>query len=399
MPPDPQPTLANSGLPARALPSVRRLVVKIGSAVLAPAGVLDQAAVDALGRQLAAVRATGVLVTLVSSGAVASGFRPLGLGAPPKTIELKQAAAAVGQPRLMNAWAEAMAPHATAVAQVLYTADDLDSRARFLNARRTLNQLLAAGVLPIVNENDTVSFDEIKLGDNDRLSALTANLVSADLLLILSTAHGLYERGDPSRIIATVANTASAAANVRPEKSATGVGGMATKLEAAALATAWGLPTVVAGGSVPNVIARVLAGEPVGTIFLPPASGTRSGGARSRSSPARKRWIAAAPRSRGTITVDDGAARAIATRGASLLPSGIVAVAGRFDRGSPVEIADRKGAVLARGLSNFSAVELGAIKGLRSSQIEGALGYRYADEAVHRDDLVLLPAAPRDAGA
>jgi glutamate 5-kinase len=376
--------MSHQAAPTRTLPRVRRLVVKIGSAVLAPGGSLDQLAINRLADDLALVHQSGIAVTLVSSGAVASGFRSLGLTAPPKSIAAKQAAAAIGQPRLMAAWSAALGHHGLACAQVLYTADDLENRHRFLNARRTLSELLDARVLPIVNENDTTSFDEIKLGDNDRLSALTTNLVSGDLLLILSTAHGLYEDGDPKRIIPLVVDTADAEHNVQAEKSATGVGGMATKLQAAGMAAGWGVPTIVAGGSVPGVIGRVLAGEPLGTLFQP----------RSARGGARKKWLATSARARGCLRVDDGAAKALRTRGASLLPTGITRVDGPFDRGAPVDIADQAGRVIARGLSNFASAEIDAIKGKKTAEIERTLGYLYAAEVVHRDDLVILGEQP-----
>jgi glutamate 5-kinase len=373
----------------RTLPPVRRLVVKVGSAVVAPHGRLDSSAVQQLAADIAAVtapgRGPGVQTVVVSSGAVACGFRAMGLNAPPRTIALKQAAAAVGQPILMRTWIEALSSHALRAAQVLYTADDLAHRTRFFTARRTMHELLQAGVVPIVNENDTVSFDEIRLGDNDRLSALTAALVSADLLLILSSVQGLYEEGRAGRVIPTVDDVAAAVRHVRAERSSTGVGGMATKVEAAGVAASWGVPTIVAGGREPGVVARVMAGEPVGTLFVP----------RPRRVASTRRWLSASARPRGTITIDDGALQAITSRGASLLPSGIVRVTGSFDRGAPVDIADRRGNLVARGLTNFSAQELEAIRGLRSSQIESRLGYRYADEAVHRDQMSII-ALPRE---
>jgi glutamate 5-kinase len=359
-------------------------VVKVGSAVIAPHGRLDPGAVQRLATDIAAVRAasrgTGVQTVIVSSGAVACGFRAMGLNAPPRTIALKQAAAAVGQPILMRTWSEALSAQSLQGAQVLYTADDLEHRTRFFNARRTMNELLHAGVVPIVNENDTVSFDEIRLGDNDRLSALTAALVSADLLLILSSVQGLYEGGRAGRVITSVDDVAAAVRHVRAERSSTGVGGMATKVEAAGIAASWGVPTIVAGGREPGVVARVLAGEPLGTLFVP----------RPRRMASTRRWLSASARPRGTITIDEGALRAITTRGASLLPSGIVRITGTFERGAPVDIADRRGKVVARGLTNFSAEELEAIRGLRSSQIDSRLGYRYADEAIHRDQMSII---------
>lgn len=364
----------------RSLPLVKRLVIKIGSAVVAPGGVLDQRMPNRFADELIALHRRGVQLTIVSSGAVAGGFRSMGLTEPPTSISQKQAAAAIGQPRLMAAWAQAFGHYGLSVAQVLYTADDLADRRRFLNARRTLDELLAQGLIPIVNENDTTSFDEIKLGDNDRLSALTVDLVDADLLLILSTAQGLYRDGDPKQIIPTVHDTGAAERNVKPEKSATGVGGMTTKLLAAGMASKWGVPTIVAGGMVDRVITRTLAGEVLGTLFEPAPS----------RRPSRKRWLALSARAKGSVRVDDGAARALTTRGASLLPGGILAVQGDFERGAPIDIADRDGKPFARGLTNFSSEELGRIKGKRSNQIESTLGYVYTPEVVHRNDLTLL---------
>ncbi|MBA4040003.1 MAG: glutamate 5-kinase, partial [Planctomyces sp.] len=271
-----------------------------------------------------------------------------------------------------------------AAAQVLLTADDLDARARFLNARRTLGELLGAGLVPVVNENDSVSFDEIKLGDNDRLSALVAGLVSAQLLLVLSSVDGVYEHGDARRVIARLGSAREAAAHVRPDKTATGVGGMGTKLEAASIASAWGIATVIARGTRAGVIPAVLRGEPVGTRVEPAARPRR----------ARERWLMASARARGVVTIDDGARRAITERGASLLPAGVVGVSGDFARGAVVQVADAAGAAVARGVSAYSADELRRIKGLRAAQLPGALGHAaYCDEAIHRDDMALQAAA------
>lgn len=359
--------------------------MKIGSAVLAPGGRLDDAVLTRLARQIGSLYARDVRTTVVSSGAVASGFRSLGLEAPPRTIVAKQAAAALGQHRLMAAWADALQHAGLHAAQILYTADDLDDRPRFLSARRTLHELLAARCVPIVNENDSISFDEIRLGDNDRLSALTANLVDADLLLILSSVPGLLRRDKPSAIIPIVRDTDEAMSHVRPEKSATGVGGMVTKIQAAAIAAGWGIPTIIAAGSEPDVILRAASGEAVGTRFEP----------RPRRTPSRKRWLASSARTRGAITIDEGAARALRQRGASLLPSGIVSVSGDFARHEPVEIK-AGGTPLARGLACYGSAEIARIKGIRSSRIAAVLGYCYSDEVVHRNDLVLLD-APRAA--
>ncbi|MBA4028666.1 MAG: glutamate 5-kinase [Planctomyces sp.] len=359
-------------------------VIKIGSAVLAPEGAADAAAFARLAEGVAAARGMGWGVVLVSSGAVACGFRALGLDRPPKTIARKQAAAAIGQPALMGLWSAALGAHRCAAAQVLLTADDLDARARFLNARRTLGELLGAGLVPVVNENDSVSFDEIKLGDNDRLSALVAGLVSAQLLLVLSSVDGVYEHGDARRVIARLGSAREAAAHVRPDKTATGVGGMGTKLEAASIASAWGIATVIARGTRAGVIPAVLRGEPVGTRVEPAARPRR----------ARERWLMASARARGVVTIDDGARRAITERGASLLPAGVVGVSGDFARGAVVQVADAAGAAVARGVSAYSADELRRIKGLRAAQLPGALGHAaYCDEAIHRDDMALQAAA------
>jgi glutamate 5-kinase len=371
-------------------------VVKIGSAVLAPEGTLDPASVERLAADIARVvgvaraRGTSRRVVVVSSGAVASGFGALGLAKPPKEIMLKQAAAAVGQSRLMRAWSDAFARHQLTVAQVLLTADDLDHRARHLNARNTLLALLERGIIPIINENDSVAFDEIKLGDNDRLSALVAGLVGAKQLIILSTAHGLYEHGNSRKIVPIVTDLAEARAHVTGGTSSVGTGGMHTKLDAVATAAAAGVATVIAGGVLPDVVSRVLAmakgGEAIGTSF--PVAAKRVG--------ARKRWIGFASKVRGAIIVDEGAKAALLQRGASLLPSGIIGVEGEFGAGAVVELrtsARGGGRAFARGRASYAAADVRAIAGKPARQIGSILGYVYRDEVIHRDDLVLLDVA------
>ena len=354
-----------------------RIVVKVGSGVVAGGGELDPGAVGRVAVELGELRRRGDQPVLVSSGAVACGFRGLGLDAFPHAIVDRQAAAAVGQPRLMRAWGDAFAARGVTVAQVLLTADDLENRTRFLNARHTIDTLLARGIVPIVNENDSVSFDEIKVGDNDRLSALVASLIDADLLVLLSTVPGVL--GADGAVVPSFARADEALAHVKDERTQMGVGGMWTKVEAAGLAAAAGIPVVIAGGAEPGVIARVVAGDGVGTRFGPA----------ERGSALRKRWIGQAARPRGAIIVDDGAARAIAQNGASLLPKGIAGVDGLFAIGDAVEIRDAAGRVVARGLASYSSHEVERIRGRRSDEIEQVLGYSYADEVVHRDDLVL----------
>lgn len=354
-----------------------RIVVKVGSAVLADAGGLSLEAVRRLAGQIAALRGSGTDVVLVSSGAIASGFRALGLTRPPKLIRQKQAAAAIGQQRLMAAYSDAFGAHGITVGQVLLTADDFDHRLRFLNARHTLETLLEHGAVPIINENDSVSFAEIKLGDNDRLAALTAAMLRAELLVMLSTAPGLWASGTRS-VIPVVDSVAAARKHVRAEKSGVGTGGMGTKLDAAEIVTRLGISCVVAPGAEPNVLPRLLAGEEIGTRFL----------ARPSRVDSRRRWIGFSARSKGTIRIDAGAARAIVERGASLLPSGITGVDGIFDAGSVVDIrADRE--TIARGLTAYSAEEIARIKGHKAAEIATVLGYSHCDEVVHRDDLLM----------
>ncbi len=372
------------------IPVTPIVVVKIGSAVLAPEGALDPASIDRLAADIARAARSHRLV-IVSSGAVASGFGAMGLPKPPKEIMLKQAAAAVGQSRLMRAWSDAFARHGITVAQVLLTADDLDHRARHLNARNTLLALLERAIIPIINENDSVAFDEIKLGDNDRLSSLVAGLVGARQLLILSTAHGLYEHGNSKKIVPIVTDLAAARAHVSGTTSSVGTGGMHTKLEAVATAAAAGVATVIAGGIVPDVVSRVLDGERVGTSF--PIATKRVG--------ARKRWIGYASKVKGAIVVDEGARVALTQRGASLLPSGVTGVEGEFDAGAVVELlstaadakAGAKPRAFARGRVSYAAGEVRTIAGKPAKQIAALLGYVYRDEVVHRDDLVLLDAS------
>jgi len=373
--------------------SPRRIVVKVGSAVLARGGVLDSSAVARLAGDIGKCLSEQdrLSIILVSSGAVASGFHALGLEKTPRLIADKQAAAAVGQPRLMAEYATAFAKQrpARTVAQVLLTAEDIDHRARFLNARHTLERLMAGGVVPIVNENDSVSFAEIKLGDNDRLSSLVASLVGADLLVILSSVPGVY-RAEPARkaaapaIIPIIHSLSEALKHVSPDKSAVGTGGMATKVNAACDAAALGIGVVIADGAQGDIVQRVIDGEEVGTYFPPTTS--------AASHAARKKWIGFSARPKGSLRVDEGARRALLQKGASLLPSGLVSVQGVFDVGALVELCGPDGAPFARGLSSYAAADLTKLCGRKAREIERMLGEggKYADEAVHRDDLVIL---------
>ena len=364
---------------------VRRLVVKLGTNVLtAGSDRLHRPRMVELARQIADARGHGVEVVLVSSGAVAAGRERLQFPPRRRDLPLKQLMAAVGQSRLMHLYEQIFDLYSIPVAQTLLTRADLRDRHRYLNARNTLLACLAHGVLPIINENDVVAVDEIRVGDNDNLSALVANLVDADLLLILTDIDGLYTadpRRDPAaRHIAEVLAIDESTYALAGGSGARGTGGMRTKIQAADLATHGGTAVVIASGAAPDVIRRVLAGEPLGTRFPPIASRLES----------RKRWVLAETVRHSRVLADDGAARALRDGGKSLLPAGVVGVEGDFERGQTVRIYAGAGQELARGLTQYSARDLRLIKGLRSSQIAETLGYDYGPEVVHRDDMVLL---------
>ncbi|MCP3138965.1 glutamate 5-kinase [Pyxidicoccus xibeiensis] len=368
-----------------ALRAARRVVVKIGTNALTNAtGRFNRDHFDALGRDLLWA-AQGRELVVVSSGAIALGVERLGLPGRPRDIPSKQACAAVGQSRLMQAYEEAFSGAGKVVAQVLLTHEDVQDRRRYLNVKHALERLLASGVVPVINENDTVSVDELKFGDNDTLAGLVAGVVEADALVLLSDVEGLYT-GDPRRnadaeLMLTVEQiTPEVLALAGGTTSGVGTGGMATKVRAAARATESGIRCVITSGAVPGRLRAVLEGEPVGTLFEP------AGNRRS----ARATWIAHALRARGRITVDAGAREAIVGRKRSLLPSGVRGVEGDFGRGDPVDLADESGAVFARGLAAYDAGEMRRIAGRRTGDIEAVLGYRYLDEAVHRDDLAVL---------
>lgn len=370
----------------RALPKVKRLVVKVGSGLIsAPGRGLLPDRIGALADELAALTKDGREVVVVSSGAIASGMARLGLTRRPRSIPEKQAAAAVGQSALMWHYEQAFARHGIRVAQVLVTQEDISARPRYLNARNTLQVLLRFRVVPVVNENDTVAVEEIKVGDNDNLAALVAHLVDADLLVILTDVDGLYT-GDPrvdpeARRLETVdAVTEEIERLVWDADGQVSVGGMSTKLEAARKATSSGIPMVIASGRVPGTLRRVLRGEPLGTYFVP--RGDRLAG--------RKRWIAFAVPPQGRLTVDAGARSALVERGKSLLPSGVVEVEGEFHAGEVVSLSVAEGKEFARGLTNYDAAELRKIQGAKTKDLEGRLGYKSFDEVIHRDNLVLL---------
>ena len=374
-------------MPRSQLARAKRIVVKVGTGTLTDRdGRFDPANCARLAADLAEV-ARGHGLVLVSSGAVAVGAKQLGLvrqKGRPWDIPTKQAVAAVGQPHLMAAWGDALGAHGLTVAQVLLTADDLASRTRFLNARRTFEKLLALGIVPVVNENDTVAVEEIKVGDNDTLAGLVAGCVEADLVAMLTDVEGLYDRAPGEAGAALLHDVAKVTAEVERMAGGAGtersVGGMATKVKAARKLATQGVVTALLSGRRPRALQALLSGERVGTVF-----------ARSQERlQARKGWLAAAARGKGVIVVDAGARKALVDSGKSLLPSGVRTVHGSFKIGDPVDIAVDPARPFARGLAGYGADEVRRIAGLKTSEIERALGYKYLDEVVHRDDLVVL---------
>lgn len=365
-----------------------RVVVKIGTSSITDAnGAIDRQAIVKLTGEIAALRADGHEVLLVSSGAVAAGVATLGFTERPSDTLTLQAVSAVGQSRFMQVYNDELARHGLVGAQVLVDPHDFVDRHQYLHGRQTLQRLLELGCVPIINENDAVVTAEIRVGDNDNLSAMVAGLVDADLLLILTDIAGLYSadpRTDPSaELIAEVPAIderiwamAGGAGSVR------GTGGMRTKIQAADLATRSGTTVVIAAGAEPDVILRVAAGERLGTRFLATVSHLDS----------RKRWILAETARQSRLVVDQGAAVALVRQGRSLLPAGIAAVEGDFDRGQTVRIYAPDGREIARGLTQYRAADVRAILGLRSNQIAETLGYDYGPEVVHRDDMVVLAA-------
>jgi glutamate 5-kinase len=366
--------------PARPqIAGARRVVVKVGSSSLTSVpGGLDAERLSALVDVLGGARAGGREVVLVSSGAIAAGLAPLQLGTRPRDLATAQAAASVGQLRLVQTYADAFARHSVTVGQVLLTADDLTRRSHYRNAHRTVERLLDLGVLPIVNENDTVATEEIRFGDNDRLAALVAHVAQADALVLLSDVDGVYDgdpRTGPAELIDTV-RTSADLAHVRlgsARRNGVGTGGMATKVEAALIAAHAGVPVVVTSTT---QVAAALAGERVGTLFLP--MGRRPG--------ARQFWLRYASRPRGRLILDDGAVRAVLERHASLLAAGITGVVGEFLADDPVELVGTDGEVIARGLVAYDARELPALLGRKT----GDLPAEFRREVVHRDEMVLV---------
>ena len=374
----------------------RRIVVKIGSSILTEDGRVRDRAFTDIARQVAALREQKREVVIVSSGAIAIGSRDLGWSHPGRSIPEKQAAAAVGQIGLVELYRKRLARYGIMVGQVLVTRAGLEERERFINARRTLTELLRLGVVPIVNENDTVATDEIRFGDNDNLSATVVNLVAADLLVIATDVDGLYREtpvaGAPQPTLFDIVEkvTPDVKRAAGGAVSAFGRGGMATKLEAARAASACGAVTALCNGRTHNALLRVATGETLGTLFAADAE--------ERRLASRKHWLAFTRRTRGRIGVDPGAARALVERGKSLLPAGISHVEGNFQVGDPVACIDTLGREVARGLVAYDADAIRRIAGLATRQIGQVLGYSNGSEVIHRNDLVLIEAPERARG-
>ena len=365
---------------------IKKVAVKIGSSVLTDEhGDIKEDMFVELARGISNIKSKDIDTVLISSGAIAAGMKKLKLGRRPNDIVTKQAIAACGQSTLIWYYEKAFSSFGEKVAQILLTHDGLSSRKRFLNARKTILTLLRMGIIPIVNENDTVAVDEIMFGDNDNLAALVTTLVEADLLVVLTDTDGLFDKdpkaGEGGKLISVIEDI-----NTEIEKIAgrstgrTTTGGMKTKIQAARTVAAFGVPTLIVNGRKPSVLDDVFSGKEIGTLIFPSMDKLRG----------RKHWIAYNLKKAGDLVIDDGAKSAISMQGKSLLPSGLKQVYGNFEVGEQVSCLDESGVEVARGLTSYSSEELRKIMGSKSSQIEKILGYKYSDEIIHRDDLVIL---------
>jgi glutamate 5-kinase len=371
------------------LAGVKKVLIKVGSAVLTGEDGLDLQIIEQLVHEIADLTRNGRQVVLVSSGAIASGKHRMGFTGPLKSIPQKQAAAAIGQSRLMRVYSNAFGKYGLYVAQILLTMNDLTDRKRFLNVRNTLLTLMDWKVIPIINENDSVVVDEIRFGDNDQLAAMAANIMEADLLLNLTSTEGLYDKNPAlskkARLISLVRDITQDMENgATSESTDVGTGGMKSKILAARKVTAFGIPYIIAPGKEKGILQALFAGKDRGTLFLPSSKPLTS----------RKHWIAFTLRTRGRLVLDEGASCALVEEGKSLLPSGIIEVEGDFAVGDPVVCVDRRGRTLAKGLANYNAPEVRKIMGLKTSKIEQVLGHKDYDEVIHRDNLAVTAQRP-----
>lgn len=364
---------------------MKRLIIKIGSNLLASASAgLNTKRLKSIARDVSEIMDMGAEVVIVSSGAIAAGLKKLGLRMKPKDIKLKQAAAAVGQSSLMWAYEKSFAEYNRKVAQVLLTRDVITDRKRYINAKNTLITLINRDIIPVINENDPIAVEEIKFGDNDQLAALSAGLVEADMLVILSDVKGLYSK-DPGKSGAEFIDyvesiTPAVEALASGKESDISTGGMYSKLLAAKQATGHGIPVVIMSGKRRRLLHGLYTGKKVGTFFKPKEEKLSS----------RKGWIAYGIRSKGKVLLDEGAIRAVTQNGKSLLPSGIIQIEGHFDVGDAISCVDSNGHKIAKGLTNYSSIDLDRIRGKKTSEIEHILGFKYSDEVINRDNLVVI---------
>ncbi len=380
--------MAEKGLMDRDISKAKRIVVKVGTSNLTDRSYrLDPRKVEKLAKEIAELKKQSREIILVTSGAIGAGIGKLDLKQRPRDIKVLQATAAVGQNILMSTYDRYFAKYEQTIAQLLLTHEDFFDRKRYLNLRNTLITLLKSGVIPIINENDTVVVDEIKLGDNDNLSALVASNLDADLLIILTDIDGLYtydpKRSKKAEFISAVEEITPEIERIASARGKTGVGGMKTKIQAAKVTMKAGIPMVIANGNEENILARIIAGERIGTIFLPVR------GAKEKMND-RKHWLRFASPVKGKIKVDEGAKNALITNGRSLLASGVVGVEDEFIAGDPVSIVDAEGVEFAKGITNYSSEEIKKIKGAQSKEIEQILGRKEYEEVVYRGNLVLM---------
>jgi glutamate 5-kinase len=367
------------------LKNIKRAVIKIGSGVLTAEHGLDLSVVDNIVSQISDIKKRGIDVVVVSSGAIAAGLPRMGLTERPTSLAYLQAAASVGQTSLMRAYERSFERFSLVVGQMLLTHEDLRSRHRFITARNTILALLSLNIVPIINENDTVAVAEIRLGDNDNLAAQTINLCGADILIILTDIDGFYDK-DPrlfpdARLIPLIKNIKRETRELAKDTSSSvGKGGMKSKIQAAEMAAVMGIPTIIVGGRIPDAISKILDGHSLGTLFLPKEEGITS----------RKHWIAYTLKAKGSVTVDTGAVIALSKSGKSLLPKGILDVSGDFHIGDLISVVGPDRSEFARGLVNYNAKEVERIKGHNTKEIEEVLGFKYTDEVIHRDNLVLF---------
>ncbi len=364
--------------------NAKRVVIKIGSGVLTGSDGLNIRAITSISKQVHQLIDTGCEIIIVSSGAMASGEKKIGLKKRPDEIPKRQAIAAVGQAGLIIEYEKALADYNKKVAQILLTSDDLNNRERYLNARNTINMLLAWNVIPVINENDTVVVEEIKFGDNDNLAAMISILMDADILILLTDIDGLYNKNprtsSDAELIPIVASIDKNIEDMASEiPGPLGTGGMLSKINAAGKVTEAGIPMVIVKGEEPEILTKLFSGESHGTFFVP----------KEKKLPSRKCWLAYTLKPKGALMIDDGAVNAIVKKGKSLLPSGIISVEGNFGVGAPVEFVDKNKNRIGIGLVNYSADDIKLIRGLRTKQIESCLGSRPYDEVIHRDNLAV----------